>query len=716
MTATTTSGPTTSLALPGDSYPLGARWDGSGVNFAIFSEHADAVDLCLFDDPAAPHETRRIPLPERTGHTWHGYIPGLAPGQRYGYRVHGPWDPERGKRFNPAKLLLDPYTRAIAGAVRWNPAVYGHRVDPRANDLLADPTDSAPYVPRSVVIDPGFDWGGDRRPNTPADRTVIYEIHVKGFTERHPGIPEPLRGTWAGLANDAAIAHLLELGVTAVELLPPQTCIDEPFLPALGLKNYWGYNTIGFFAPDPRFAAAADPGEQVREFKGMVKHLHAAGIEVLLDVVYNHTAEGNHLGPMFAFKGIDNIAYYRLVPESPRFYMDTTGTGNTVNVRHPQVLAMVLDSLRYWVEEMHIDGFRFDLAPALAREEFHVDAFSGFFDAVNQDPVLRTVKLIAEPWDVGDGGYQTGNFPVIWSEWNDRYRNTIRSFWKGDGAPLADLGSRLAGSPDLFRDGGRGPLASVNFVTAHDGFTLEDLVSYDHKHNDANQEDNRDGANDNRSRNWGVEGPTTRADVLAIRERIKRNLLATLLFSQGTPMLLGGDEMGRTQQGNNNAYCQDNTISWVNWALEPRDERLRAFTRRLLEIRRDHPVLRRRRWYEGQTLDGQPDIDWLRAGGGMMTDEDWQTPGRHALGLIMHGDALTEPGPDGLPLEGETLALLLNAGEDAASFDLDTSAEWVVLVDTLTPAAAGRRLSSPQASAPPRSVLLLARVSGSPQS
>ncbi|MGI9253745.1 MAG: glycogen debranching protein GlgX, partial [Thermomicrobiales bacterium] len=481
MTASTGRGHATARILPGSDYPLGAIWDGHGVNFALFSEHADAVELCLFEDPAAPTESLRVLLPDRTGNTWHGYLPGIGPGQAYGFRVHGPWDPDRGNRFNPAKLLLDPYARAISGAVRWNPAVYAHRTDPRANDLLADPVDSAPYVPRSIVIDPGFDWGDDRRPNTPMDQSIIYEVHVKGFTRRMLGMPERLRGSWAGLANDVAIDHLRSLGVTAVELLPPQACIDEPFLAALGLRNYWGYNTIGFFAPDPRLAAATDPNEQVREFKGMVKHLHAAGIEVLLDVVYNHTAEGNHFGPMFCFKGIDNIAYYRLVPESPRFYVDTTGTGNTVNVRTPQVLAMVLDSLRYWVEEMHVDGFRFDLAPALAREEYHVDLYSGFFDAMNQDPVMRGVKLIAEPWDVGDGGYQAGNFPVIWKEWNDRYRNTVRSFWQGAGEPLADLGSRLAGSPDLFRDGGRGPASSVNFITAHDGFCLEDLVSYDHK-------------------------------------------------------------------------------------------------------------------------------------------------------------------------------------------------------------------------------------------
>ncbi len=702
-------------ARPGSPRPLGATWDGSGINVAIHARGATDVDLCLFADPGDPLESRCVRLPERTGHVWHGYLPGIEPGQAYGFRVHGPWDPDHGLRYNPAKLLLDPYGRAVVGGVDWAGPVYGHRTDPRVNDLLLDDRDSAPFVPRSVVIDPAFDWGDDRPPATPLHRSLIYEIHTRGFTKLHPGVPPELRGTFAGLAHPAAIAHLLDFGITAVELLPVHAWVDEAFLSGLGLTNYWGYNSIAFFAPAPHLAAANDPQAQVREFKQMVKHLHAAGLEVLLDVVYNHTAEGNHLGPMLSFRGIDNPGYYRLVPEAPRYYVDVTGTGNTVNTRYPPTLAMVMDSLRYWVQEMHVDGFRFDLAPALAREQYDVDPLGSFLDAVHQDPVLGGVKLIAEPWDVGAGGYQLGRFPVGWSEWNDRYRNTVRSFWRGDGGQIADLASRLTGSSDLFRGDGRGPDASINYVTAHDGFTLRDLVSYERKHNEANGEHNRDGAEDNRSANYGVEGPTLRPDVLALRARQQRNLMATLILSQGVPMLLGGDEIGRTQKGNNNAYCQDNEVSWVDWSLVPSDRSLLAFAKKLVALRHAHPVLRRRTFLEGFNGDGQRDLAWLRAGGGEMTDADWSDPDCRALGLVLLGDALRDLAPDGTPLHDETLAILLNAGLSGATFDLPPADpahpdRWEVLLDTGAPASPPRGVAPNSCTVPPRTLLLLRRL------
>ncbi|HYO30896.1 MAG TPA: glycogen debranching protein GlgX, partial [Thermomicrobiales bacterium] len=679
---------------PGVPVPLGATLDGEGVNFALFSEHASAVDLCLFDHPAAPRERWRVPLPAKTNHVWHGFLPGAGPGLAYGYRVHGPYDPEGGHRFNPAKLLLDPYARDLTGRVRWDDAVYGYRRFPHANDLTPDGADSAPFVPRSLVVDPAFDWGDDALPCTPWADTLIYEVHAKGFTRSHPGVPPELRGTYAGLAHPAAVDHLRRLGITAVELLPVHAWVDEAFLAAKGLTNYWGYNSVGFFAPAPHLAHDRSPGGATREFKAMVKTLHAAGLEVILDVVYNHTAEGNHLGPTLSFRGIDNLAYYKLEPHQRRYYLDVTGTGNTLDASHPAVLQLIMDSLRYWVTEMRVDGFRFDLASALAREPHGFDPRAGFFDAVHQDPALARVKLIAEPWDVGAGGYQVGRYPVRWAEWNDKYRDTIRSFWRGDGEPLGDLAGRLTGSPDLYRRPGNHPWKSVNFVTAHDGFTLEDLVSYAHKHNGANGEQNRDGSDHNRSANYGVEGPTTRPDVVATRERQKRNLLATLLLSQGVPMLLGGDEFGRTQPGNNNAYCQDNAISWFAWAPDAADEALLAFVRRLVAARHAHQAFRPDRY---PPSGNQPDPIWLRDGGGKMDDADWSARGLHALGLVLPGNAppATDPPVVGAPIVDAPLALLLNAGHGAARIELpalgDAPTRWTILLDTAAPAASPDR-------------------------
>ena len=695
----------------GRPVPLGAHWDGAGVNFALFSEHAAAVEVCLFDRPDDRRERWRIALSEQTGNVWHGYLPDARPGSAYGYRVHGLYDPAGGHRFNPAKLLLDPYAREIAGHVRWDDAVYGYARFPRPNDLERNDADSAPFVPRSVVVDPDFAWDDDAPPATAWADTLISEIHVKGFTERHPAVPPAIRGTYAGLAHPVAVDHLRHLGVTAVELLPVHAWVDEAFLAAKGLTNYWGYNSIGFSAPASHLAADRSPGGPVREFKAMVKALHAAGLEVILDVVYNHTAEGNHLGPTLAFRGIDNVAYYKLEPDQPRYYMDFTGTGNTLNVRHPAVLRLVMDSLRYWVTEMRVDGFRFDLAPALAREPYTFDVWSGFFDAVHQDPVLSQVKLIAEPWDIGPGGYQVGHFPVRWAEWNDKYRDTVRAFWRGDGPPLAELGSRLTGSPDLYRRAGH-PWKSVNFVTAHDGFTLRDLVSYAHKHNEVNGEHNRDGSDHNLSANYGVEGPTDRPDIVATRERQQRNFLATLLLSLGTPMLLGGDELGRTQSGNNNAYCQDNGISWLSWDLDGRDEALLDFVRRVVALRRAHPTFRRHRFPDDRRFL------WLRAGGGEMGDGDWHAHGRHALGLCLPGaDAGTDDDED-----ATALALLLNAGHVAARFDLPAfdaaPARWRLLLDTAAPLANGDRAvpSDEPVHVSGRSVLLLRRVAELPVS
>ena len=678
-------------AWPGTPYPLGATWDGEGTNFALFSEAAAGVELCLFDRVGAP-ERLRLPLEEQTAHVWHGYLPGVGPGQLYGFRVKGPYAPDRGLRFNPDKLLVDPYARALAGAVDWSGPVHGYRLRDRRADLARDARDDAAAVPRGVVVDPAFDWDDDRPPRIPWHESVIYELHVKGFTRCHPDVPEALRGTYSGLAHPAVIEHLLRLGVTAVELLPVHAFIDDAFLVGRGLRNYWGYNTLGFFAPEGRYASRGTLGQQVVEFKEMVKALHAAGIEVILDVVYNHTAEGNHLGPTLSFRGIDNPAYYRLVPDQPRYYMDFTGTGNTLNARHPQVLQLIMDSLRYWVQEMHVDGFRFDLASALARELYAVDRLSSFFDTIHQDPVVSQVKLIAEPWDVGEGGYQVGNFPVLWAEWNGMYRDAVRSFWRGDRRPVAEMGYRLTGSSDLYQGDGRRPYASINFVTCHDGFTLEDLVSYVHKHNEANGEGNRDGHDHNLSANYGVEGPTDDPAILALRDRQKRNLLATLFLAQGVPMLCGGDEMGRTQRGNNNAYCQDNPLSWVDWRLDDRDQALLRFTQRLVRIRQEQPTLRRRKFFQGRRIRGSEvkDLTWFRPDGAEMTDAEWTDASLSALALRLAGDAIDERDRHGNRIRGDTLLILLNAGHHDVPFrlpPLDRQGKtcWEVMVDTADP-------------------------------
>ncbi len=652
----------------GDPFPLGATWDGEGTNFSLFSEHAEGVELCLFDDDSE----ERIVLTERTSHNWHCYLPGVGPGQRYGYRVFGPYEPARGLRFNPAKLLLDPYAKSIQGAIHWQEAnVLPYVPDPGNPDadLEPDDEDSAPAMPRCVVIDHQFDWQDDRPPRRSWNETVIYETHVKGITRLHPGVRDDLRGTYAGLASDEMVAYLRELGVTAVELLPIHHIADEQFIVERGLSNYWGYSSIGYLAPHATYAATGSRGEQIREFKGMVKALHAADLEVILDVVYNHTAEGNHLGPMLSFRGVDNPAYYRLVPEDPRHYTDFTGTGNSLNPLHPSVLRLIMDSLRYWVTECHVDGFRFDLASALAREFFEVDRLSAFFDVIHQDPVISQVKLIAEPWDVGPGGYQVGNFPVLWSEWNGIYRDVMRDFWRGE-ATVADFASRFTGSSDLYQADGRDPFASINFITAHDGFTLRDLVSYSSKHNEANQEDGNDGTDDNRSWNCGVEGETDDVDVLELRARQQRNLLATLLLSQGVPMLLGGDEFGRTQHGNNNAWCQDNEISWVEWEHEEWQRDLAAFTRRLIALRRDHVVFRRRRFLEGKSDgDGLPDVWWFRPDGRRMTQRDWRDGGR-VLGAFLNGAGLHEHTRSGEPKYDDSFLVFFNAHHEDVEFRL----------------------------------------------
>lgn len=679
-------------ALPGMPHPLGASWDGEGTNFALYSETATEVELCLFDAPDAGRPARVVRLRERTAYVWHTYVPGVGPGQYYGYRVNGPYDPSRGRRANPFKLLIDPYARALAGPVQWQTHPFAYLFDQPGEDWVLDDTDDAAGVPKGVVIDPAFDWRGDTFPAVPWDETVIYEAHVKGLTQLHPEVPPELRGTYLGLAHPAVIQHLKSIGVTSVELLPIHEIVDDYFLHQKGLKNYWGYNSVNFFAPAGRYAHARDYGEQVREFKEMVRLLHEAGLEVILDVVYNHTAEGNHLGPTLSFKGIDNPTYYRLLQRDPRFYMDYTGTGNSLNMEHPQTLKLVMDSLRYWVEEMHVDGFRFDLAVTLGREAHFMDRQGGFFDAVHQDPVVSRVKLIAEPWDIGEGGYQVGNFPVIWSEWNGKYRDAVRSFWRGDAGATAEMGFRLTGSSDLYQDDGRTPQASVNFVTAHDGFTLRDLVSYNQKHNEANGEQNRDGHSHNISYNFGVEGPTDDAAVHAERAKQQRNFLATLLLSQGVPMICGGDEMGRTQGGNNNAYAQDNEISWVNWELSPQDRELLQFTRQVARLRREHPVFRRRHFLRGEHVRGSEleDITWLRPDGSEMSDRDWHGAGVHALGLRLGGDAMREWDEQGSRIVDDTFLLLLNADGEPVSFTLPGAAEQVVwgrVLDTAAPGA-----------------------------
>jgi isoamylase len=675
---------------PGRPFPLGSVWRGEGTNFSLFSENAERVELCLFD--ADDRETR-VELTERTAFNWHGFLPGIGPGQRYGYRVHGPYAPAAGHRFNAAKLLIDPYAKAIEGPVRWDlgetlPYVSDGTAD---RDFRRDDSDDAAAIPKAVVIDESFDWEGDRRPATAWHHTVIYELHVKGFTQRHPGVREDLRGTYAGLASEQAIDYLTSLGVTAVELLPVHHFVEEKFLADRGGTNYWGYSPIGYLAPHALYAASGTRGEQVREFKGMVKALHRAGIEVILDVVYNHTAEGNHLGPMLSLRGVDNASYYRLLPDDPRYYLDFTGTGNSLNPVHPSVLRLIMDSLRYFVVECHVDGFRFDLASALARELYEVDRLSAFFDTIHQDPVLSQVKLIAEPWDVGPGGYQVGNFPVLWTEWNGIYRDTVRDFWRGR-ASAAGLALRLTGSSDLYADDGRRPFASINFVTAHDGFTLADLVSYNEKHNEANGEGNRDGTDDNRSWNCGVEGPTDDPRVNELRRRQQRNFLTTLLLSQGVPMLLGGDEVGRTQNGNNNAWCQDNELSWFHWELAGWQLDLLEFTRRLIRLRDEHPVFRRTWFFDGrETSDaGLPDVWWFRPDGRRMSQRDWARDDGHALGVFLNGAEVRRLSQRGRRLVDDSFILLFNAHHEPIEFRLPPSrfgGRWALELSTAAPEA-----------------------------
>jgi glycogen operon protein len=692
----------------GEPYPLGATWDGEGVNFALYSENATRVELCLFD--AEGLETK-VPLREQTAFIWHGYLPGIRPGQRYGYRVHGPYEPDQGLRFNPKVVLLDPYARALDGLENFDKGVFAYEVGGEREDH-APVQDDQRGVPLGVVVDNGFDWGGDRSPNVPLHESVIYEAHVKGLTMRHPDVPEQLRGTYAGLAHPAMIDYLKQLGITAIELMPVHVHLDDPFLLDKGLTNYWGYSTLNFFAPELRYSAAARRGDAVgavREFKEMVKALHAAGLEVILDVVYNHTSEGNHMGPTLSFKGIDNPTYYRLVPDDQRFYFDYTGTGNTLNMRHPQTLQLVMDSLRYWVLEMHVDGFRFDLASTLARGLHEVDQLSGFFTIIHQDPVLNRVKLIAEPWDVGEGGYQVGNFPVKWAEWNGVYRDSIRGFWKGEGGLASDLGYRLTGSSDLYKDDGRKPSASINFITAHDGFTLRDTVSYNDKHNEANKENNQDGHNDNRSWNCGAEGPTDDEGVNALRARQMRNFLATLLLSQGTPMLLGGDEFGRTQEGNNNAYCQDNAISWYDWSRV--DGGLLAFTQRLIRIRKNHPALHRQKFFSGRPIRGTDiqDVMWFRHDGEAMSDEDWQNPHTQSLAMFLAGNGLKETDREGRPLQDDHLLMMISASHEDLEFTLPRfpgCSHWELLVDTSNDEAGEQHAAGEKTLLPARSLKL----------
>jgi len=675
---------------PGNPYPLGATWDGSGVNFAIFSEHATLVELCLFDSPDSTGESQRIALPEQTDMVWHGYLSRVLPGQLYGYRVPGPYDPAAGHRFNPNKVVLDPYAKAIGRTIRWKDQLFGYQIGGPEEDLCMDERDSAPHAPLAAVIDTAFTWGDDHPPRTPWHKTIIYEVHVKGFTKLRSDIPEKARGTYAGLASEETIQHLTRLGVTAVELLPVHHHAYDRHLIERGLSNYWGYNTLAFLAPDARYSMSATPTGSVREFKTMVRNLHSAGLEVILDVVYNHTAEGNHLGPTFSLRGIDNRAYYRLAAEDARYYIDYTGCGNTLNMLHPRVLQLIMDSLRYWVLEMHVDGFRFDLASTLARELHAVDKLGAFFDIIHQDPVLSQAKLIAEPWDLGEGGYQVGNFPVGWTEWNGKYRDTVRRFWKGEGGVVSELATRLAGSSDLYEQSGRRPYASINFVTAHDGFTLHDLVSYNQKHNEANGEDNRDGTDDNLSWNCGAEGPTGDPAILALREKQKRNFIATLMLSEGVPMLCGGDEMGRTQEGNNNAYCQDNELSWFDWNLTEAQKDLVEFTRYMIRLFQEQPVLARRTFYQGRKIRGAgvKDIAWFEPSGKEMDDEAWESHFVRCLGVLLNGEAMEETDKDGNTLIGDTLFLLFNAHHESIAFvlpPLKPNEKWVRLLDTADP-------------------------------
>ncbi len=672
---------------PGQPYPLGATWDGLGVNFALFSEHASGVDLCFFDAPDARSESLRIPLREHTDMVWHGYVLDVRPGQLYGYRVAGPYEPTVGHRFNPNKVLLDPYAKAMGRTVRWADDLFGYRIGDGEEDLSFDERDDAAFAPLAAVSDGSFTWGDDAPPRTPWHETLIYELHVKGLTQQHPAVPPGLRGTYAGIASAPVVHHLKDLGITAVELMPVHHHASERHLIERGRTNYWGYNTLAFFAPDPRFSASGAPVEAVREFKMMVRALHAAGIEVILDVVYNHTAEGNHLGPTLSLRGIDNASYYRLVQDNKRYYQDFTGCGNTLNMLNARVLQLIMDSLRYWVSEMHVDGFRFDLASALARELYEVDKLSAFFDVIHQDPIISQVKLIAEPWDLGAGGYQVGNFPVLWTEWNGKYRDCVRRFWRGDGGQVSEFATRLAGSSDLYEHNGRRPYASINFITAHDGFTLQDLVSYNDKHNEANGENNQDGDNHNNSWNCGVEGPTDDPAITALRARQKRNFMATLLLSQGVAMIGGGDELGRTQRGNNNAYCQDNEISWVNWQLDEAQRDFVDFCRYVIRLWREHPVFRRRQFFQGRRIRGTDvkDLTWLEPSGQEMTDQAWDADFSRSLMVRLSGDSIDETDAQGEPIVDDTFLLLLNAHEDPVTFTVPAAphaGKWERLLDT----------------------------------
>lgn len=673
---------------PGNVYPLGSYWDGKGTNFALFSENAEGVEVCLFDREG---NEKRLTLTEYDNHVWHGYIPGVTPGQQYGYRVSGPYEPNQGHRFNPNKLLIDPYAKALEGDVIDGPENFGYTLGDEAADLSYNEADNAHLMPKSIVVDETFDWEGDQLLRTPFHETIIYEVHVKGFTKLQPNIEENLQGTYAGLAHPASIAHLQALGITAVELMPVHHFLAYPgHLASQELKNYWGYDSLNYFAPYSGYSSDPTPGGCVREFKEMVKALHKAGIEVILDVVYNHTGEGNHKGPTLSFRGIDNASYYRLVDGDPRYYMDFTGCGNSLNVRHPQVLKLIMDSLRYWVLEMHVDGFRFDLASALARELYEVNNLSAFFNIIHQDPVLADVKLIAEPWDVGDGGYQVGNFPLLWSEWNGKYRDTVRDFWRGSDQTLGEFAYRFTGSSDLYQTNGRSPYASINFVTAHDGFTLHDLVSYNEKHNEANGEGNADGESHNRSWNCGVEGETDDPEILALRERQKRNFLTTLLLSQGVPMLVYGDEMQRSQKGNNNAYCQDNEISWVNWKFPEEKAHLLDFTRQLVYFRRKHPVFHRRKWFQGRPIHGRTisDLGWFNPDGDEMTEEQWQVGFAKAIGIFLNGEEIPRVGPQGQRIIDESFLLFFNAHWEMIEFTLPIplqNREWSVVFDTKDP-------------------------------
>ncbi|PVY42850.1 glycogen debranching protein GlgX [Pontibacter virosus] len=670
---------------PGSPYPLGATWDGEGVNFALYADNATGVELCLFNTTEDESESVKIKMTERTHQVWHAYLPEIRPGQLYGYRVYGPYEPSNGHRFNPNKLLIDPYAKAISGTINWHDSLFGYEVGSSEEDLKMSTLDSAPFIPYSVVVDPNYDWEGDKSPKIPYHKSIIYEAHVKGLTKLHPDIPEEIRGTYAAIAHPVTIQYLQELGITAIELMPVHHFITDRHLADNGLTNYWGYNSIGFFAPDVRYSSNGTLGEQVTEFKDMVKALHKAGIEVILDVVYNHTGEGNHMGPTLSFRGVDNSSYYRMVEEDKRFYMDYTGTGNTLNAMMPPVLRLIMDSLRYWILEMHVDGFRFDLAATLARELHEVDRLGSFFDIIHQDPVISQVKLIAEPWDIGEGGYLVGKFPPGWAEWNGKYRDCIRDYWRGEGGNLGEFAERFTGSSDLYRDDWRRPTASINFITAHDGFTLNDLVSYNEKHNEANGENNNDGESHNRSWNCGVEGPTEEKKIIELRNRQKRNFLTTLFLSQGVPMLVAGDEISRSQQGNNNAYCQDNEISWINWLTA--DKELLAFTQKLIEMRRNHPVFCRRRWFQGRPIKGVgvEDIAWFQPDGSEMTEERWNHDQAKSLGVFLNGRGLHSVGPKGEQIIDDSFYVIFNAYHEDVDYTIPEArygTQWTKILDT----------------------------------